>query len=167
MFVAPGEQDLVECGLAGAVCRDARTRPADVVVGGDQYDAVVREVWQGRPQHVVGTHGVDGECVHPRDDVGVLDVSEGDDGAGEHHGVEPAECVGRRIDDRPDGRGVGDVEFEREPVDCGCQFVQQVHATCGDGHLGAEGCRTRRDGMADARRGTDDEQTESGLFTTH
>jgi hypothetical protein len=96
--------------------------------------------------------------VYPRGEIGVLDVSERHDGAGEHHCVEPAQCLGRGLDDAFDGAGVLDVEFERRATDRLGQRGQQVHAPRRDGYLRAAFGGTGGDGMADSRGCSDDEE---------
>ena len=170
VLAAPRAQDLVEGRLAGVVGGHARTGAADVVARGDQHHAVVGEMRQGRPQHVVGADGVDAEGVHPGGDVGVLDVGEGHHGAREHDGVESAEGVGRGVDHPLDGTGVLDVELEGEAADVVGQLGQPVHAAGGDGDLGAARGGVGGHRVTDSGRRSDDEQPHTvgpGFLTMH
>ena len=138
VFAAPRVQDLVQRGLARTVGGDAGPRTADVVTRRDQYHTVLGQMGERGPQHVVGTDRIDGERVHPGGHVGVLDLRKGHDGAGEHHGVEAAEHLGRIADDLVDRRSVLDVQFERGAADGVGQLGQQVHPPRCHGHLRAE-----------------------------
>ena len=120
VLAAPRVQDLVERGLARAVGRDTGTRTADVVARRDQHHAVLGQMGKCGAQHVVGADGVDGEGVHPRRDIGVLDVGEGNRGAGEDHRVKTAERLGGLADDLADRRRVLHVQFEGGAAD-GCR----------------------------------------------
>jgi hypothetical protein len=96
--------------------------------------------------------------VHPRGEIGVLDVGERYDGAGEHHRVEAPQCLGRGVDDVFDGAGVLDVEFERRATERLGQLGQQVHAPRRHGYLRAAFGGTDGDGMADSRGCSDDQE---------
>lgn len=109
--------------------------------------------------------------MQPGGDVGVLDVGDRDDGAGEDDGVDhSAERLGGLADDPLDGLGVLDVEFERAAADGFGQLGQQVesagrHRDGGSALGGAGG-----DGMTDSGGRADDEDSQSGgvaKFNTH
>lgn len=158
MFTAPRVQDLVQRDLARAVSGDAGAGAADIVTRRDQHHTVLGQVGERGPQHIVGADRVDGERVHPGGHVGVLDLGEGHDGAGEHHGVEAAERFGRIADDLVDRGRVLDVQFERGAANGVGQLGQQVHPSCGYRHLGAECGGTLGDRVADAGGGADHEE---------
>jgi hypothetical protein len=108
--------------------------------------------------------------VNPGREVGVFDVGERHDGAGEHHCIEPAERIGGGANDAVDGGGVLHVEFERRASDGIGQLGQQVHAPRRDGHLGAALTCADGDSVADSRRRPNYQQTQSvgiGMLTTH
>lgn len=113
-------------------------------------------------QHVVGAQRVDVERVQPGGDVGVLDVGERDHRAGEHHGIETAEGVGSLVDHPRDRRGVLDVEFERMSPDTVGEGLEQFDTPRRHRDIDATLGGTFRDGVSDARRGTDDEETQAG-----
>ena len=161
VLAAPRVQDLVERGLARAVGRDTGTRAADVVARRDQHHAVLGQMGKCGAQHVVGADGVDGERVHPRRHIGVLDVGEGNRGAGEDHGVKTAERLGGLADDLADRRGVLHVQFEGGAADGVGQLGQPVHPPRRYGDFGARARGALRDGVADARRGADHEEPQA------